>query len=130
MLSQREDRHLSFFRGILPSLQNFDEAKTRKFQIAVLQIIDNLDSNLPAFSSYQYTTYNYSQENNSNNYCGYRTSSYQSTPESNTQSPQNLPLASSINSNLSNLSDDVYFELINIIRIITCFIKISIHTLM
>lgn len=111
LLSQREDRHLSFFRGILPSLQNFDEAKTRKFQIAVLQIFDNLDNNLPALSSHQYTSYNYNQENNSNNYCGYRTSSsYQSNPESNTQSPQNLPSVSSLNTNLSNLSDDVYFE--------------------
>lgn len=40
MLSQREDRHLSFCRGILPSWQNFDEAITRRFQIEVLQIID------------------------------------------------------------------------------------------
>lgn len=99
MLSQREDRHLSFFRGILPSLQNFDEAKTRRFQIAVLQIIDNLDNNLPALPSYQYPPYNYSQEN-----IGYRT---YSTSESNTQSPQNLPSVSSVN---TNLSDDVYFQ--------------------
>lgn len=74
LLSQREDIHLSLYRGNLPSLQNFDEAKTRKLQLAVLQIIDYLDNNLPAFSSYQYATYNYSQENNSNNYSGYRTS--------------------------------------------------------
>lgn len=99
MLSQREDRHLSFFRGILPSLQNFDEAKTIRFQIAVLQIIDNLDNNLSAFPSYQYPPYNYSQEN-----IGNRT---YSTSESNTQSPQNLPSASSVN---TNLSDDIYFQ--------------------
>lgn len=98
MLSQREDRHLSFFRGILPSLQNFDEAKTRRFQIAVLQIIDNLDNNLSAFS-YHYPPHNYSQEN-----IGYRT---YSTSESNTQSPQIIPSVSSVN---TNLSDDVYFQ--------------------
>lgn len=100
MLSQREDRHLSFFRGVLPSLQNFDEAKTRRFQIAVLQFIDNLDNNLPALPSYQYPPFNYSQENIS-----YRT---YSTSESNTtQSPQNIPSVSSAN---TNLSDDVYFQ--------------------
>lgn len=104
LLSQREDRHLSFFRGILPSLQNFNEAKTRQLQIAVLQIIDNLDNNVPALPTYQYPPYNYSQENN---YCGCRTSCNQSTSGSNTQSPQNLPSVSSVN---TNLSGDVYFE--------------------
>lgn len=89
ILSQREDRHLSFFREILPSLQNFDEAKTRKCQIAVIQMIDNLDNNLPPFHQYQYQPYTYS------------------TSESNTQSPQNLPAVSSVN---TNLSDDVYFQ--------------------
>jgi hypothetical protein len=36
------NRHLSFFKGIIPSLQNFDEEETLKFQMGVLQLIAHI----------------------------------------------------------------------------------------
>ena len=37
-----EDRHLSFFRGILPTLQQLDEEETLSFQIGVLFMLQNI----------------------------------------------------------------------------------------
>jgi hypothetical protein len=37
------NRHLSFFEGIIPSLQNFNEEETFEFQMGVLQLIANLN---------------------------------------------------------------------------------------
>jgi len=36
------NRHLSFFKGIIPSLQNFNEEETLEFQMGVLQLIANI----------------------------------------------------------------------------------------
>ncbi|KAM3966673.1 uncharacterized protein ACR2FA_012211 [Aphomia sociella] len=38
-LKEKENRHLSFFKGILPSLQNFTELQTLTFQSRVIQVI-------------------------------------------------------------------------------------------
>ena len=46
------NRHLSFFKGIIPSLQNFNEEETLEFQMAVLQSIANIKHRKPSnFSS-------------------------------------------------------------------------------
>jgi len=36
------NRHLSFFKGIIPSLQNLNEEETLEFQMGVLQLIANI----------------------------------------------------------------------------------------
>jgi hypothetical protein len=46
------NRHLSFFKGIIPSLQNFNEEETLEFQMGVLQLITNIKQRKPSnFSS-------------------------------------------------------------------------------
>ncbi|XP_068082562.1 uncharacterized protein [Anabrus simplex] len=40
--SGQPNRHLSFFNGIIPSLQTFDDDEIIKFQIGVLQLIENI----------------------------------------------------------------------------------------
>lgn len=42
-----EDRNMSFFKGILPSLQDFNETQTIDFQITVLQLIKNIQNGQP-----------------------------------------------------------------------------------
>ena len=39
-----ENRHLCFFKGVLPSLENFSEEETLQFQMGVLQLITNIKS--------------------------------------------------------------------------------------
>ncbi|KAJ8944794.1 hypothetical protein NQ318_003662 [Aromia moschata] len=41
-LEQPEDRHISFFKGIIPSLNTFTEDETLQFQMDVLQVINNI----------------------------------------------------------------------------------------
>lgn len=41
-LEEIENRHMSFFKGIIPSLNNFDEDQTIQFQMDVLQLISNI----------------------------------------------------------------------------------------
>ena len=46
------NRHLSFFRGIILSLQNFNEEETLEIQMGVLQLIANIKHRKPSnFSS-------------------------------------------------------------------------------
>ncbi|CAL1272861.1 unnamed protein product [Larinioides sclopetarius] len=40
--SEKSDRHLSFFKGIIPSLGEFNEREILKFQMGVLQLIGNI----------------------------------------------------------------------------------------
>jgi len=48
------NRHLSFFKGIIPSLQSFNEEETLGFQMGVLQLIGNIKHRKPSnFSSVQ-----------------------------------------------------------------------------
>jgi hypothetical protein len=48
------NRHLSFFKGIIPSLENFNEEGTLEFQMGVLQLIGNIKHRKPSnFSSVQ-----------------------------------------------------------------------------
>jgi len=50
------NRHLSFFKGIIPSLQNFDEEETLEFQMGVLHLIANIKHRKPSNFSSQCTT--------------------------------------------------------------------------
>jgi hypothetical protein len=53
------NRHLSFFKGIIPSLQNFNEEETLEFQTGVLQLIANIKHRTPSnFSSQPLLVYN------------------------------------------------------------------------
>jgi hypothetical protein len=53
------NRHLSFFKGIIPSLQNFNEEQTLEFQMGVLQLIANIKHRKPSnFSSQPLPVYN------------------------------------------------------------------------
>ena len=46
------NRHMSFFKGIIPSLQNFNVEETLDFQMGVLQLIANIKHRKPSdFSS-------------------------------------------------------------------------------
>jgi len=55
----QQNRHLSFFKGIIPSLQNFNEEKTLEFQIRVLQLIAKTKHRKPSsFSSHPLPVYN------------------------------------------------------------------------
>lgn len=38
----KEDRHLSFFKGLLPSLQEFSDDETLQFQSSVINIIQKI----------------------------------------------------------------------------------------
>jgi hypothetical protein len=38
----RPNRHLSFFKDIIPSLQNFNKEETLEFQMGVLQLIASI----------------------------------------------------------------------------------------
>ena len=42
-LLEPEDRHISFFKGILPSLQKFDDSETLEFQGEVIRIIQSIN---------------------------------------------------------------------------------------
>jgi len=53
------NRHLSFFKGIIPSLENFNEEETLEFQMGVLQLIGNIKHRKPSnFSSQPLPVYN------------------------------------------------------------------------
>lgn len=41
-LCAKEDRHLSFFKGLLPSLQEFSDDETLQFQSSVINIIQEI----------------------------------------------------------------------------------------
>lgn len=41
-LQEKENRHLSFFKGILPSLDGFTELQTLRFQSKVINIITEM----------------------------------------------------------------------------------------
>jgi hypothetical protein len=47
------NRHLSFFKGIIPSLQNFNEEETLEFQMGVPQLIANIKHRKPSNFSIQ-----------------------------------------------------------------------------
>ena len=56
---KKPNRHLSFFKGIIPSLQNFNEEETLEFQMGVLQLIANTKHRKPSnFSSQPLPVYN------------------------------------------------------------------------
>jgi len=51
--------HLSFFKGIIPFLQNFNEEETLEFQMGVLQLTTNIKHRKPSnFSSQPLPDYN------------------------------------------------------------------------
>ena len=55
----QQNRHLSFFKGIIPSFQNFNEEETLEFQIGVLQLIAKIKHRNPSnFSSQPLPVYN------------------------------------------------------------------------
>jgi hypothetical protein len=41
------NRHLSFFKGIIPSLENFNEEETLEFQMGILQLVANIKNRKP-----------------------------------------------------------------------------------
>ena len=45
---EQPNRHLSFFKGIIPSLQNFNEEETLQFQMEVLELIANIKHRKPS----------------------------------------------------------------------------------
>jgi len=55
----QSNRHLSFFKGIIPSLQNFNEEETLEFEMGFLQLITNIKHRKPSnFSSQPLPLYN------------------------------------------------------------------------
>jgi len=53
------NRHLSFFKDIIPYLQNFNKEETLEFQMGVLQLIANIKHRKPSnFSSQPLPVYN------------------------------------------------------------------------
>jgi hypothetical protein len=55
----QSNRHLSFFKGIIPSLQSFNEEETLEFQVGVIQLIANIKHRKPSnFSSQSLLVYN------------------------------------------------------------------------
>lgn len=50
-LSKKEDRHLSFFKGVLPSLKDFSEDETLQFQSFVVNAIQDIKRNRTGKSS-------------------------------------------------------------------------------
>lgn len=42
LLKEPDNRHMSFFRAILPSIQEFSDRETLRFQSKVIQIIDEM----------------------------------------------------------------------------------------
>jgi hypothetical protein len=55
----KPNRHLSFFKSIIPSLENFNEEETLEFQMGVLQLIRNIKHRKPSsFSSQPLPVYN------------------------------------------------------------------------
>lgn len=53
VIKEKPDRHLSFFRGITPSLNTFNEDKILEFQMAVLQTIKSIIERKKMLSSTQ-----------------------------------------------------------------------------
>ncbi|CAK1584891.1 unnamed protein product [Parnassius mnemosyne] len=57
------NRHLSFFNGIIPSLDKFDDDEVLEFQMGVLQLLKNIKScrrhslQSPASVDYSYSNY-------------------------------------------------------------------------
>lgn len=70
IIKEPENRHLSSFKGILPSLEKLDENKTLIFQSRVLQILTDLLQ--PAYQGYPPFSSSY-QPSNYQSYTGYQT---------------------------------------------------------
>lgn len=51
---KEQNRHISFFHGVLPSLNEFDEEQTLEFQIGVLQLIKKIKKSKTGVSVAQY----------------------------------------------------------------------------
>jgi hypothetical protein len=47
--TSKPNRHLSFFQGILPLLQNLNDDQTIEFQLGVLNVIKNVKKHRPSF---------------------------------------------------------------------------------
>lgn len=56
-LKEKPNRHLSFFKGLLPSLEDFDEIDTIDFQMEVLKIVKQIRQRKHPLSSTSGTSY-------------------------------------------------------------------------
>lgn len=91
---EQDNRHLSFFKSLLPSLEKFNDQQVLQFQSRVLQIITEIQ--YP--NSVWQNTLNYGYQS------GYNTStydSYQSTPSTSSLAQVTSPI-----SDVSQLSDE------------------------
>lgn len=50
-LEEPDNRHLLFFKSVLPSVNNFDEDQTMEYQMGVLQLISNIKQQKPVQQS-------------------------------------------------------------------------------
>lgn len=91
---EQDNRHLSFFKSLLPSLEKFNDQQVLQFQSRVLQIITEIQ--YP--NSVWQDTLNYGYQS------GYNTStydSYQSTPSTSSLTQVTSPI-----SDVSQMSDE------------------------
>ncbi|XP_060807174.1 uncharacterized protein LOC132903290 [Amyelois transitella] len=79
ILKTPENRHLHFFKGILPSLQSLNDQQTLIFQSRVLQVL----TDILRPSIQQYSPHGYTQDNQHQGYNqGYSTQRYDNTFQS------------------------------------------------
>ncbi|XP_060806167.1 uncharacterized protein LOC132903035 [Amyelois transitella] len=93
ILKEPENRHISFFKGILPSLERLDDNKTLIFQSRVLQILTEL--HLP--HGYYYP--------NSNCQSGYQTQHFATSQQTPLIRPQSSNIPDQINSPSNDYSN-------------------------
>jgi hypothetical protein len=54
--TSKPNRHLSFFQGILPSLQNLNNDQTMEFQLGVMNFIKNVKKHRPSFPTQNFAS--------------------------------------------------------------------------
>jgi hypothetical protein len=84
--TSKPNRHLSFFQGIMPSLQNLNDDQTAEFQLGVLNFIKNAKRLRPSFPP----TQNFPSHQPIHNMPGF--SGYSSTHPATGSYPQATPI--------------------------------------
>lgn len=79
---EQEDRNLSFFRGILPSLALLDDDQTLEFQSGVLKLLTNIKHRRVGQSTYDWSAY--TQTSGASHY---QSQGYYSTPRPTDSAP-------------------------------------------
>ncbi|CAK1545215.1 unnamed protein product [Leptosia nina] len=108
-LQEKENRHLSFFKGILPSLDSFTELQTLTFQSKVINIITEIrfgeQTQSTTFQSRGYQTGQQYQATPLQSR-GYQTGQHAQSPSPSSYRTDEFEATYSTNTTINNFTDD------------------------